>query len=334
MNNTDSTILLLVGGIVLLLGLLFLLPPAEPAVLTEPSPAASVMPPTTNLPETSSASASTPVPAPVVSAGLDRVVHQRETLRLAGEGHDPSGLPLTFAWSVQGAPAVFENAGSPTTAFTAPSSCGCETRVILTLTATNAHGVSASDQMVLTVRNPLACPPKKDMTNIVCLPVDPCAQDREVATCPATPDIACDSPCISEAPSVPACPPAVPCPCAEAVDCIGVWDTAWPIDTIPAHPKDRAKPSIDRHYPAQIDEESSVQLRGTVRNPACQPVCFVWSASKGHLENADTLSPTYHAPASHRREGETVTIMLLLYDNAGGRSFDQIRIKIRNTDAP
>ncbi len=330
MNNTDSTVLLLVGGVVLLLGLLFLLPSGDPAA-TEPVVAAASVPPSTSTPVSSSTSPPS-TPAPVVRAGLDRMVHERETIRLAGEGHDPNGLPLTFAWSVQGAPAVFENPGSPTTAFTAPSSCGCETKVILTLTATNAHGVSASDRMVLTVRNPLACPPKRDTLPIVCLPADPCVQDRQAATCPATPDIACDSPCITHAPTADACPTAVPCPCVETDDCTATWHTAWPTDTVPAHPKDRAKPSINRHYPAQIDEETSVQLIGSVRNPACQPVCFVWSASKGRLEHTDTLRPIYHAPASHHREGETVTITLLLYDNAGGRSFDQIRIKIRNTD--
>jgi len=105
------------------------------------------------------------------------------------------------------------------------------------------------------------------------------------------------------------------------------------VEEIPLHPKDRAKPAINRHYPATIDEGTSLPLRASVHNPACQSVCFVWSVSKGRLENADTLTPTFHAPLSDRRDGETATITLTLYDASGGRSFDQIRVKIRNTDS-
>ena len=54
--------------------------------------------------------------------------------------------------------------------------------------------------------------------------------------------------------------------------------------------------------------------------------------SKGWLENSNTLTPIYHAPESDRLEGETVTISLIVYETAEGRSYDQIRIKIRNTN--
>jgi hypothetical protein len=111
------------------------------------------------------------------------------------------------------------------------------------------------------------------------------------------------------------------------------WQTGWPFDDqAVVHPKDRAKPSIDRHFPREVREGSSTLLAGTINNPACQSVCFTWSASKGWLENTNTLTPIYHAPESDRLEGETVTISLIVYDVAQGRSYDQIRIKIQNTN--
>jgi len=73
-------------------------------------------------------------------------------------------------------------------------------------------------------------------------------------------------------------------------------------------------------------------ISGYISNPACLSVCFTWSASKGWLDGTDTLRPVYHAPESDRRDGETATITLTVYDAAGGRSYDQIRVRIVNTD--
>jgi hypothetical protein len=124
----------------------------------------------------------------------------------------------------------------------------------------------------------------------------------------------------------------VPCPCEQ--DCGGTWDTNWPLDPTltPLHPRDRPKPLIDRQYPERIAEGSAIQLHGRILNPACQPVCFVWSASKGWIEGGDTLDPIYRAPESERAGGESVTITLTVYDRSGGRSYDQIRCRIDNLD--
>jgi hypothetical protein len=122
----------------------------------------------------------------------------------------------------------------------------------------------------------------------------------------------------------------VPCPCVE--DCEQVWINPWPVDSEPIHPRDRAKPQIIRQYPAHLSEGSSFLLRGRISNPACLPVCFVWSVEKGWLEDAETLEPTYHAPETDRAGGEPVTIALISYDGCGGRSYDQIRLTIDNLD--
>jgi len=190
--------------------------------------------------------------------------------------------------------------------------------------------------MVLSVRDPLNCPVTTCDASAyhVTAPIDECQPVCVDPVCPATPSEPCQSPCITEAPVTVGCNnAAVPCPCTENVDCMEPWQTGWPFDATPVgHPKDRAKPSIDRHFPREINEEASIQLQGYIRNPACQSVCYSWVASKGWLENTNTLTPTYHAPESDRLEGETVTISLIVYDAAQGRSYDQIRIKIRNTN--
>ncbi|MBU1049272.1 hypothetical protein KKG90_04525 [Candidatus Bipolaricaulota bacterium] len=330
MSSSNSTILIIAGIGVGLLALLLLLG-------SSPDPAADVgvSAPATSTTATYASVVSSVSSTPVVDAGLDRTVGERERIELSGEGYDPSGSAVTYLWTAQGGLGFFENAHSPTTIYTAPSACDCNEMVLLTLTVTNSAGHSAFDQMVISVRDPLNCPTTCETGGyFVTAPVDLCLDNDADATCPATPSEPCDSPCISEAPAIDGCPEAaVPCPCVENVDCSEPWQTGWPFEVPqPGHPKDRAKPSIGRNFPKVINEGATALLAGAIRNPACQPVCYSWIASKGWLENSDTLTPIYHAPDSDRLDGETVTISLIVYDTAEGRSYDQIRIKIRNTN--
>ncbi len=318
---------ILVGvGAALILALL-LLSPAEQAA-TDP-----VIEPPIATTEIGAEPVSRAVGVPWVNVGPDRTVGERETIRLTGEAAIPGGGAVTYLWTAEGGLGFFENAHSPTTAYTAPSACDCEESVILTLTATSASGQRATDSMVLSVRDPLNCP---EATYEACgafvTPIDPCQAIGDEATCPAHPAEACATPCVTEVPVAAGCPePPVPCPCIGD-GCEAGWTTGWPFGEEPAHPRDRAKPRIDRHYASSINEGSILPVEGYIANPACLPVCFTWSASKGWLERADTLQPIYHAPQSDRRDGETVTITLTVYDTSGGRSYDQIRFRIVNTD--
>ena len=150
-------------------------------------------------------------------------------------------------------------------------------------------------------------------------------------TCPSAPEEPCGSPCVKEAPPSDGCSE-IPSPCSCTEGCerplLGVIFPA----AEPPHPRDLPKPKIDRHYPPSIDEGSTVPLFAWIENPGCVQVCFAWSVSKGWLEDPDTLTPIYHAPESDRAGGETVTITLTIYDQFGGKRFDQIRIPIRNLD--
>jgi len=149
--------------------------------------------------------------------------------------------------------------------------------------------------------------------------------------CPSEPEVPCQSPCVQPAPVSGGCSE-VPQPCSCDEGCGHPFLGLPSPPSEPPHPRDRPKPEIDRHYPASIDEGSTFPLLARISNPVCVPVCFTWSVSKGWIEDPDTLTPTYHAPMSDRAGGETVTITLTIYDQFGGKSFDQIRIPIRNLD--
>jgi len=317
MNSSSTTLILLGVGAVLAIFLLLLSPAKQTA--TEPVPVQAVT--------------SASIGVPVVHAGLDRTVGERETVKLNGEGYGPGGTAVTYLWTADGGLGFFENAHSPTTSYTAPSVCDCEETVILTLTVTTVSSVSASDSMVLSVRDPLNCPTETyEAGGAFVTVIDPCQYIGAKATCPARPAEACASPCITDVPAYAGCPEApVPCP-RNADGCEGGWTSNWPFGPQLEHPRDRAKPRIDRHYFASINEGSAMPIKGYISNQACLSVCFTWSASKGWLEGVNTLQPVYRAPESNRHDGETVTIKLTVYDSSGGRSYDQIRIHIVNTD--
>jgi len=319
-GSTSFWILIGVAAAVLVASLLFAGggPAAEPAAV----PAAPSVP-----------REAAPARPPIVDAGPDVVVGERARVPLNGTVSDPSG-PVSVRWSAEGNLGSFENAQSARTAYIAPSSCDCETVIRLTLTATNADGLSASDRLSVSVRDPLRCPTERSSASgtFIWSEADPCAAEPG-DPCPAVPSTACDGPCVTWAPS-PACTEIpVPCPCASGCDDRAATPGGWPFSSSPAaHPRDRATPRISRHYPASMREGDWVRIRGDVSNPACLPVCFVWTADKGRFENADSLEPIYHAPSTDLRDGEAATLRLTIYDGSGGTAYDQIRIRIVNTD--
>ena len=88
---------------------------------------------------------------PSVEAGPDKTVQEGETVELAGSGSDPEGGQLTHLWSHDSQMDVrFADPASPATTVVAPR-VDVDTAITLTLTATDAGALSASDSMVLTV---------------------------------------------------------------------------------------------------------------------------------------------------------------------------------------
>lgn len=320
MDSTTTGIMLIalvLGG----LALLFLAGGSSEPVGTEPIPPRQ--------PAQIAAPAVTPArptAPPLVEAGADVTLDEGGSVRLQGQGYDPSGGELTYTWT---APAGrFDDPHSLQPVYTAPSVCGCEECIPLTLTATNSAGMSASDQLYVRIHgDPISCSGGTSVKSCG-NPCPPQAPARPVYRCEPEPP-PCASGCVRHVMPVPACPKA-PVPCCDS-------PCGWPLGFLvsprqPTTPADHPKPLIDRHYPAEISEGGAVQLSARVNNPACTEVCFTWTASKGWFERADTLSPIYHAPNSDRIGGEDAAITLTLHDGLGGTSRDQIRIHIRNLD--
>jgi hypothetical protein len=327
-TTMNSTMMILLIGAAVLIGLLLLGGASAPVDETDQ---AGVLQTAGQPSQASSGYYSTVRQAtrPLVDAGPSLTVREREQVQLSGTGSDPAGGPVTFSWTAQGGLGFFSNPHIANPVYTAPSACDCESVAILTLTVANSAGLQASDQLTIIVQDPTVCPVETPCSSVASCPVDPCAETDE--QCPVA-DVACETPCITQAPVTGGCE-VVPVPCiCSGGDCGDGWTTGWPLETQqPDHPRDRPRPLIDRQYIGQVVEGGIVPLRAEIQNPACVSVCFTWSASKGWFEHADTLEPIYHAPESDAQGLERATVTLTIYDGFGGRSFDQIRIEIRNT---
>jgi len=330
MNSNSSTLILVGVGLAVLLGLLFL------------SGGETQMPGDAAGSETLSVgdegeSMIEVLPTLSVEIGESLELGERETVLLEAQVQGAATGPIRYQWSSDGDLGFFSHPNERRTHYTAPSSCDCQEHVVITLTAIDGMGAAAVDTLYVTVPSLAVC--AKDPCEPVCVETEPvCIPTEEVCPvkpddpCPPEADIACDTPCIETAADAPCEAAITPCPCVEE-DCTSTWMPSWPFEPEETpRPADRPKPLIVRHFPAHIPEGSRFQLRGTVSNPGCIDGCFIWSASKGELVGSETLTPIYHAPLTDRPNGETVSISLTLYDAFGGRSYDQVRVTIDNTD--
>lgn len=349
--------LVAVGAVVfLLLGATPEVPPAEP-VSQIPTTSAVGEPP-------SSAKAALP---PSVEAGRDLTLDERESVRLAGEGSDVAGGAVTYYWTAAGGRGYFDDSSAPTPIYTAPSICGCEECIALTLVAANDRGQSATDHLFVRVRgDPLACSspleapcfPAKRPCGAPCeRPAPPpcgpvpcgCEPPCPAVTPPCAPPVhPCDRPCVQEVKVPEPCAPMavpVPCgPCAQApVDpwpcdrppCERAWDVPWYIvPPEPSSPGSLPTPLIARHYAKTVEEGGTVPLRGAIAGPGCEVAYFRWTADKGWFENPESLDPTWHAPLVDSLGGEEACITLSIADSRGGRGYDQIRIHVVNVRRP
>ncbi len=91
---------------------------------------------------------------PVADAGTDLAVDEKTLVRLDGSpSSDPDGEVLTYAWTQLGGPAVsLSGARTSRPSFTAPDLSG-DQPVTLRLTVTDPYGLSATDDVVVTVHD-------------------------------------------------------------------------------------------------------------------------------------------------------------------------------------
>jgi len=356
--NDDSTWLwvlgLLAAGVVALL--VFGSTPQTPVVEPPASgPAVSTAPESRGV---------LPVLPPIVEAGKDLTLDERESVRLDGEGRSVSGGAVSYRWEAAGGRGTFDDRSAKRPVYTAPSICGCEECVTLALTVSDDRGASAVDRLTVRVRNPFDCGAREAPCpcaaigrpcgrSVLPLPEPPCGAASSCGCerpCPAPaatsgpcdpPVHPCDRPCVTHvsAPE-PTGPIAFPCSCTAcqpiripaaphgSCPCEEPADRPWYLPSPPCLSGSLSTPLVSRQYARSVEEGGSVALHGTIGGSNCSPVCFRWTADKGWFENPDSLNPIWHAPKTGCWGGDEACITLSSTEACGGRGYDQIRVRI------
>ena len=106
-----------------------------------------------------SATGGTTNQAPIADAGRDQTARLGTVAFLSGSGSDPEGGFVSYLWTQVGGPTVaLSHLHQPVTSFIA-FGIACETDLTFELTVTDAQGVVASDETVVSIvpTNPLDC---------------------------------------------------------------------------------------------------------------------------------------------------------------------------------
>jgi chitinase len=91
--------------------------------------------------------------APFAQAGADRNVAEGSLVSLAGSGTDSDGTIASYRWMQTAGPTVtLDNANAATASFTAPQ-VSTNTALTLRLTVTDNQGASATDEVIITIRD-------------------------------------------------------------------------------------------------------------------------------------------------------------------------------------
>jgi len=249
-----------------------------------------------------------PVIVPYVNAGPDVSVTECCSTRLTCEGYNPSGGSLTYHWAAKDGKGSFNDASLLHPVYTAPSVCGCSDDIVLTLTATNEHGIQASDSMVVRVRDTVSCLPLER-----CRPITP-------APCRVAPV----SPPCAVVP-VQHCPPHSAAVCVPAVPyCSPECPQAKPIVN---HP-----PIANAGDDMVMTECTAAQLTCEGYDPDGDPVTYYWRAvgERGSFDNPRVLHPKYTAPAVDGcKARDYVFLSLTVTDNHGASAYDSLVVHVK-----
>ena len=284
---------------------------------------------------------------PVVDAGVDLNLGERQSAHLSGEGYDPDGGRITVQWTAECDGGFFSDPQRLNTRYTAPSICCCERCIRLTLTVTDEQGETASDDLFVRVSgDAITCPsPTCEPCGeapcpepVVCQVKDPCVREL----------LPCEGPCVNRIETAVGCAtPPEPCcdpcawfggigwPCDEEGECGWTGPLPWEEETTiittttsSCLPRRTPVPFIYRDYASPVHVGEAIRLFGEVDNPDCVPVCFTWEADKGWFDDVNTLTPVWNAPTTVYHTLEEVCITLTVNDNCGGRAYDQVRVRV------
>ena len=279
---------------------------------------------------------------PTANAGPDQTVNSGSTVNLNGTGSsDPNGDPITFAWSeTTGNGITLNNANTATPSFTAPATAAT---VTLQLTVADNNGAQNVDTVTITVNGP---PPANGTPNADAGPnqsVNTGATVNLNGAASSDPDgdpitfawtetsstgITLNN-ANSATPSFTAPNSATTVTLQLTVtDNKGAMDTDS-VSVVVSQPSPVNNPPIANAGADQtVATGATVNLNGGgSSDPDGDTITYAWSETTSSgvvLSNANTVSPSFTAPAS----ATTVTLQLVVTDSRGMSGNDTVDVVV------
>jgi hypothetical protein len=282
-----------------------------------------------------------PAAPPVANAGPDQAVTSGAAVTLDGSAStDPSGLPLTFAWTQASGPAVtLAGASSAHPTFTAPAVAFGNPPAVLTfsLVVSDANAASAPDTVVITV-NALVPPPVANAGPdqrvasgaLVTLDgsgsTDPAGLPLTFAWSQASgPAVTLSNPAAvnptftapSIAPGLPAASLTFTLVVSDANASSAPSSVTITVDPLPPPPR---APIANAGPNQTVDSGALVTLDGSgSSDPAGLPISFAWSQISGApvtLFGANTVHPSFTAPTIPAGQAAGVLVFALVVTDA------------------
>jgi hypothetical protein len=264
---------------------------------------------------------------PVVDAGTAQNVTSGATVTLAGTATDPESATMTYSWAGTSGPAVtLSNADSLTPTFTAPDVTEA-TPIVLELAVSDGTS-TVTDTVTITVypaaaNLPPAVEAGPDQTVISGSTVTLAGTASDPENDPLSyawtriqgPAVTLSNAAILTASFV---APEVDESTAIVLQLAVTDGTTTQTDTVTitvAPEPDKTAPTVDAGEAQTVTSGDTVALAGTASDPETAALTYTWTRVSGPeitLDNADTLTPSFVAPAVS--ESTTITLQLAVSD--------------------
>ena len=290
-----------------------------------------------------------PNTAPTASAGDDQTIPEGDTVTITGTASDPdTGDTLTYLWTSDRPGLPVSDSDTLAPSFTAPQ-VDTDTAIILTLSVTDSHNATATDQVTITVTDvppPNTAPtasagddqtiPEGDTVTITGTASDPDTGDTLTylwtSDRPGLPMSNSDT----LAPSFTA--PQVDTDTAiiltlSVTDSHNATATDQVTITVTDVPPPNTAPTASAGDDQTIPEGDTVTITGTASDPDTgDTLTYLWTSDRPGLpmSNSDTLAPSFTAP---QVDTDTAIILTLsVTDSHNATATDQVTITV--TDVP
>ncbi len=266
---------------------------------------------------------------PTANAGPDKEVYENQTVTLSGSGSDPDGDPITYSWSCSGGSLSSSQIAQPV--FTAPG-VSRDTSYTCTLVIADNKGASASDSLVVMVRNHNS-PPTVDIKangfdSSITVPYNAVANltwtSTDATSCTASGNWSGTKPTSGSESTG-----SLTYSKAYILTCTGTDGSAT--DSVIVNVESSTpnnSPIVSAGVDREVYEGQTVILQGTASDPDNDPLTYSWYCSGGTLSSYSVLQPVYTAPLVN---SDTIyTCILSVFDNRGGSNSDSVLITVRD----